>query len=96
MLLIPGLAMILGGLRFKEMRFNPASAGVSSVMLLVSVVGAFMPTVFYSVYGHHSLVCEECAQPVGGNFTCVACLWQPVRWRQCMSAVVVRNGYRVY
>jgi len=78
MLLIPGLSMIFGGIKFKEMRFNPASAGVSSVMLLISVVGAFMPTVFNSVYGHHSLVCEQCVAPPGGNLTCGACLWQPV------------------
>jgi Ca2+:H+ antiporter len=39
MLLLPGLSMTAGGLKYKEQSFNPVSAGVSSVMLTVSVAG---------------------------------------------------------
>jgi calcium/proton exchanger cax len=39
MLLLPGLSMFAGGLKYKEMRFNPATAGVSGVLLLISIVG---------------------------------------------------------
>jgi len=41
LLLLPGLAMIAGGIKYKEQRFSPAVAGVSSVLLIVSVIGNF-------------------------------------------------------
>ena len=43
LLLLPGLAMIAGGIKYKEQRFSPAVAGVSSVLLLVSVIGSPFP-----------------------------------------------------
>jgi Ca2+:H+ antiporter len=39
MLLLPGLSMVSGGLKYKEQRFNSAAAGVSSVLLIISVIG---------------------------------------------------------
>lgn len=39
MLLLPGLAMIFGGIKHKEQCFNSKSAGVSSVLLIISAVG---------------------------------------------------------
>jgi Ca2+/H+ antiporter len=33
--------LLLGGLKYKEQQFNPVAAGVSSVMLTVSVAGKF-------------------------------------------------------
>ena len=41
MLLLPGLSMIFGGIKHKEQKFNPAAAGVSGILLLLSVVGSF-------------------------------------------------------
>lgn len=35
--------MLFGGIKCKEMKFNPASAGVSGVLLLLSVVGNYFP-----------------------------------------------------
>jgi Ca2+:H+ antiporter len=46
MLLLPGLSMLFGGIKYKEMHFNPASAGVSGVLLLLSIVGM----VFHSIF----------------------------------------------
>jgi hypothetical protein len=39
MLLLPGVSMVAGGLKYKEQHFNPAAAGVTSVLLLISVIG---------------------------------------------------------
>lgn len=39
MLLLPGVSMIFGGLKYKEQRFNATAAGVSSVLLIISVIG---------------------------------------------------------
>lgn len=80
MLLLPGLAMVAGGLKKKEQRFNPASAGVSGVLLLISVVGAFTPTMFYQIYGNYQLTCTQCSVDDGDSFSsyayeCGSCAW---------------------
>ncbi|XP_039246454.1 putative cation exchanger C521.04c, partial [Pipra filicauda] len=57
-LFVPGLCMVIGGIRHQEQRFNSRSAGVSSALLFLSVGGVFAPTLFSKVYG--KLVCGEC------------------------------------
>ncbi|XP_030646131.1 low affinity vacuolar monovalent cation/H(+) antiporter [Chanos chanos] len=57
-LFIPGICMIIGGLKHSEQRFNSRSAGVSSALLFISVGGVFAPTLFSKAYGN--LVCEGC------------------------------------
>ncbi|KTF91814.1 hypothetical protein cypCar_00013158 [Cyprinus carpio] len=74
-LFIPGICMIIGGLRHSEQRFNSRSAGVSSSLLFISVGGVFAPTLFSKAYGN--LVCEDCTNSTGtnssGSFTCKNC-----------------------
>ncbi|XP_062374671.1 cation/H+ exchanger protein 1 [Sardina pilchardus] len=65
-LFIPGICMIIGGLKHREQRFNSRSAGVSSALLFISVGGVFAPTLFSKAYGR--LVCEGCSI-VQGNLT---------------------------
>jgi Ca2+:H+ antiporter len=45
-LLLIGLSIFFGGLKYKEQRFNKTSAGVSSTMLIIAVVGLAIPTVY--------------------------------------------------
>lgn len=45
-LLLIGLSMFFGGLRFKEQVFNTQAAGVSSTMLIIAVVGLSIPTLY--------------------------------------------------
>jgi Ca2+:H+ antiporter len=81
MLLLPGLSMIAGGFKYKEQRFNPSAAGVSSVMLLVSVLGAFTPTIFYTIYGNHSLNCSLCTTASHNStmdLSCKVCVYEQV------------------
>ncbi|CAB1313713.1 unnamed protein product [Coregonus sp. 'balchen'] len=66
-LFIPGICMIIGGLRHREQRFNSRSAGVSSALLFISVGGVFAPTLFSKAYGN--LVCDNCTNSTGGNAT---------------------------
>uniref|UniRef100_A0A7N8Y997 Putative cation exchanger C521.04c n=1 Tax=Mastacembelus armatus TaxID=205130 RepID=A0A7N8Y997_9TELE len=66
-LFIPGICMIIGGLRHSEQRFNSRSAGVSSALLFISVGGVFAPTLFSKAYGN--LVCDACTNSIGGNST---------------------------
>lgn len=60
LLLLPGLSMIFGGLKYPDQRFSAEAAGVSSVLLIVSIIGAFTPTIFYQIYGGYSLECLKC------------------------------------
>jgi Ca2+:H+ antiporter len=45
-LLLIGLSMIVGGLKYKEQRFNKDSAGLSSTMLIIMVAGLVMPSMY--------------------------------------------------
>jgi len=59
MLFLPGLFMVIGGLKYDEQRFNLRSAGVSSSLLFVSVAGAYSPSLFQLVFGAHRLRCPD-------------------------------------
>eukprot|EP01102_Stenamoeba_stenopodia_P006432 TRINITY_DN1760_c0_g1_i1.p1 TRINITY_DN1760_c0_g1~~TRINITY_DN1760_c0_g1_i1.p1 ORF type:complete len:840 (+),score=175.13 TRINITY_DN1760_c0_g1_i1:317-2836(+) len=76
MLFLPGVSMVAGGLKYKEQRFNPASAGVSSVLLLISVIGAFTPTIFYNTFGSYVLECSGCNNFNSSIVNCSACTWR--------------------
>ncbi|CDO95048.1 unnamed protein product [Kluyveromyces dobzhanskii CBS 2104] len=58
-LLLPGMSMCGGALKRKTQRYNPASAGVSSAMLIFSMVVMFIPSVLYEIYGEWDLHCDE-------------------------------------
>ena len=59
-LFLPGISMCFGAIKRKTQRFNAKSAGVTSTMLLFSVVATFGPTLFYQIYGTHELNCLDC------------------------------------
>ncbi|XP_071087654.1 uncharacterized protein [Haliotis cracherodii] len=61
-LFIPGVCMIVGGIKYQMQRFNPQSAGVSAALLFVSIAGVFAPTVFSKLYG--DLQCKDCEQEI--------------------------------
>lgn len=45
-LLLIGLSIFFGGIRYKEQTFNKDSVGVSSTMLIIAVTGLAIPTVY--------------------------------------------------
>jgi Ca2+:H+ antiporter len=51
LLLLIGLSMFTGGLKYHEQRFNQTAAGVSSSLLIIAFAGVSIPTVFGS-FGH--------------------------------------------
>ncbi|XP_044042283.1 cation/H+ exchanger protein 1 isoform X2 [Siniperca chuatsi] len=75
-LFIPGICMIIGGIKHREQRFNSRSAGVSSALLFISIGGVFAPTLFSKTFGN--LVCESCTN-IPGNasvpFICKDCYY---------------------
>uniref|UniRef100_A0A8C5HFH5 Putative cation exchanger C521.04c n=1 Tax=Gouania willdenowi TaxID=441366 RepID=A0A8C5HFH5_GOUWI len=73
-LFIPGVCMIIGGIKHREQRFNSRSAGVSSALLFISVGGVFAPTLFSKTFGN--LMCESCTNIPGNGsvpFICKDC-----------------------
>ncbi|XP_077424438.1 uncharacterized protein LOC144053647 isoform X1 [Vanacampus margaritifer] len=66
-LFIPGICMIIGGLRHREQRFNSRCTGVSSALLFISVGGVFAPTLFSKAYGN--FVCDSCTNSTSTNTT---------------------------
>lgn len=72
-LFIPGICMIIGGLRHSEQRFSSRCTGVGSALLFISIGGVFAPTLFSKAYGN--LVCDACtsAGNSSGPFVCHNC-----------------------
>ena len=50
-LFLIGAAMLAGGIKYKEQKFNKDSAGLSSTMLFVAVVGLGLPSIYQMVVG---------------------------------------------
>ncbi|ODV57848.1 calcium/hydrogen antiporter ASCRUDRAFT_40283 [Ascoidea rubescens DSM 1968] len=59
-LLLPGLSMCAGAVKRKTQRYNPKSAGVSSTMLLFSMVVMFAPSIFQQIFGAYEITCTQC------------------------------------
>jgi len=53
MLLLPGMSMIVGGIKYKEQKFNPVAAGVGSILLFIAVVGTCSPSLFVAKFLSH-------------------------------------------
>ncbi|BGO95577.1 hypothetical protein NBRC10512_004175 [Rhodotorula toruloides] len=79
-LLMPGMSMVGGAAKRKEQRFNARSAGVTSTMLIMAVIGTLTPTLFYEIYGSFQLTCTDC-DPLSrkaGAASCKTCYYEHV------------------
>lgn len=78
-LLMPGLSMVAGAFRRKEQKFNARSAGVTSTMLIMAIIGILTPTLFYQIYGTFKLTCTQCPNvPTTVDFSCQRCFYEHV------------------
>ncbi|EAU85949.2 hypothetical protein CC1G_02972 [Coprinopsis cinerea okayama7 len=79
-LLMPGMSMCSMALRRKELRFNAKSAGVTSMMLIMAIIGCVAPTLFYQIYGNFQLVCSGCpstpTNPGNAPWICDHCYYK--------------------
>ncbi|KAF5362953.1 hypothetical protein D9758_007146 [Tetrapyrgos nigripes] len=78
-LLMPGMSMVSSAFKRKEQKFNAKSAGVTSLMLIMAIIGALAPTMFYQTYGNFQLICTGCPTgPTTGNkpWICDQCYYQ--------------------
>ncbi|HJU05469.1 MAG TPA: calcium/proton exchanger [Nitrospiraceae bacterium] len=58
-LLVLGLSMVAGGLRYKRQRFNPTAAGMGASLLLLSAVGLIVPALFHFTASDQGVVVER-------------------------------------
>ncbi|QPG75353.1 hypothetical protein FOA43_002706 [Brettanomyces nanus] len=72
-LLLPGMSMCSGAINRKTQRYNPASAGVSSTMLLYATLVMLSPTILYQIFGRYEERCESCAVEPNAGETCKRC-----------------------
>ncbi|KAJ1732403.1 hypothetical protein LPJ72_003438 [Coemansia sp. Benny D160-2] len=64
LMLMPGTSMIAGGIKHKVQRFNAKSAEVTATLVIMSIIGAFAPTLFYHTFAVPEFECED--EPVAG------------------------------
>jgi Ca2+:H+ antiporter len=50
-LLVIGLSIFIGGLKYKEQKFNIISAGISGTMLIIATIGLAMPSLYQYTTG---------------------------------------------
>jgi Ca2+:H+ antiporter len=58
-LLVLGLSLLAGGLKYQKQRFNTAAAMIGSTMLALSAIGLLMPAVFHYLVRNHPNVGEQ-------------------------------------
>jgi Ca2+:H+ antiporter len=58
-LLVLGLSMVAGGLRYKRQRFNSTAAGMGASLLLLSAVGLIVPALFHFTAAEQGAMVER-------------------------------------
>jgi len=61
LLLVLGVSMLAGGLKFKTQRFNAVAAGMNSTLLILSTAGLVVPALVYYLLTAHNIGAEEVA-----------------------------------
>ena len=51
MLFVLGASLLLGGIKYKQMKFNSHAAGMNASMLLIAVFALMIPSIFFNVGG---------------------------------------------
>ncbi|KAJ2700240.1 hypothetical protein H4218_002154 [Coemansia sp. IMI 209128] len=59
LMLMPGTSMIAGGIKHKVQRFNAKSAEVTATLVIMSIIGAFAPTLFYHTFAVPEFECQN-------------------------------------
>ena len=59
LLLVLGLSMLAGGLKFKTQKFNAIAAGQNSTLLILSTAGLLVPAVFFYLLEAHEVPADQ-------------------------------------
>lgn len=89
-LLLIGLAMLSGGIKYKEQRFNKDSAGVASTMLIIMVVGLALPSLYSMTVGKPTQTMSFAVSIILGTIYLLSLLYTLVTHKHLF--VVERKG----
>jgi len=101
LLLLPGLAMLVGGIRNKEMKINSSLGGVTGLQFICCTLVVFGPTIFYYLYNTPQTTCVGCthylardldAPRVDASYRCSRC--QENMWVNLLTDDAYTKGAR--
>lgn len=99
LLLLPGLAMLVGGIRNKEMKINSSLGGVTGLQFICCTLVIFSPTMFYYLYNTPQTTCVGCTYYLsprhfarGGSYRCDRC--QENMWANMLTDAAYTEGAR--
>jgi len=75
LLLVLGLSVLVGGLKYKEQRFNVQLAGHNASLMILAVIGLFIPAVFVSTERLSAEKSEIISLSVAGILIVAYILW---------------------
>lgn len=58
-LLVLGLSVLMGGLRYPMQRFNRTAASLGATMLVLATIGLILPAIFHQIVGEHAARLER-------------------------------------
>ena len=73
-LLVLGAAILAGGLRFHQQKFNRHAAGMGATLLALASIGLVMPTLYYYVFRSRKHLTSAELQNVGNLSEEIACI----------------------
>lgn len=71
LLIIPGVAMLAAGIKWKETILNRKAQSIGGYFLLLAIISMLFPSVFYHIHGGSKSFCNECQ--LQENNTQIAC-----------------------
>ncbi|EAY21922.1 Sodium/calcium exchanger protein [Trichomonas vaginalis G3] len=60
LLIIPGVAMLAAGIKWKETVLNRKAQSIGGYFLLLAIISMLFPSVFYHIHGGSSYKCDQC------------------------------------
>jgi len=82
LLIIPGVAMLAAGLKWKEIILNKKAQAISGTYLLLAIIMVLFPSVFYNIHSHYNQTCQKCQMnnsSIGVQFNCSMCSNQGIQ-----------------
>ncbi|OWF41281.1 putative cation exchanger C521.04c [Mizuhopecten yessoensis] len=94
LLFIPGICMVIGGIKYHSQRFNPRAANVTALLMFVAVGGVYAPTMFAKIFG--DMQCKSCdnvyVMPNGNTSVNPSNSSYSLHCTQCQSSVAGLDG----
>ena len=95
-LLLIGLAMVFGGLKYKEQRFNKDAAGLASTMLIIVVVGLALPSLYNMIEDRPAEAMSVTVSVILGTIYVLSLVYMLVTHRHLFVVERPLSGFREF